>query len=99
MVLLSDLPIIEFSLLCDYYGQASCPEKVEPNGCIVGYSVVGPLYMIRKGPELVDLNVFLLTVSWLGLLIKQNKKEKKNRIRLLRFITVAFWYSKKSNQK
>ena len=99
MVLLSDLPIIEFSLLCDYYGQASSPEKVEPDGCIVGYSVVGPLYMIRKGPEFLDLNVVLLTVSWLGLLIKQNKKEKKNRIRLLCFIIVAFWYSKKSNQR
>ena len=38
---------------------------------------MGPLCIIGKGPELVDLNVFLLIVSGLGPLTRQNKKEKK----------------------
>ena len=56
---------------------ASCPEKVEMTWCTGGYFVVGPLCIIGKGPELVDLNVFLLIVSGLGPLTRQNKKEKK----------------------
>ena len=60
-----------------FMGPASCPEKVEPVWCTRGYSDVGPLCIIRKGSELVDLNVFLLIVSSLGLLTRQNKKGKK----------------------
>ena len=66
-----------FIIMSIIMGQASCPEKVQLAWCIVGYSVVAPLCIIYKGPELVDLNVFLLTVSWLALLVRQNKKEKK----------------------
>ena len=58
-------------------GLASCPEKVELAWCTGDYSVVGLLCIIRKGHEMVDLNIFLLIISWLGPLTRQNKKEKK----------------------
>ena len=58
-------------------GPASCLVRVEPVWCIEGYSVVGPLCIIREVPELVYLNAVLLIVSWLGPLTRHNKKEKK----------------------
>ena len=58
-------------------GSVSCTEKVEPAWCTEGYSVVGSLCIIRKGPELVDLNFFLYIVSWLGPLTRQTEKENE----------------------
>ena len=78
MVLLSDLDIIVIIIYVNYYyGASKLSRKCRTSLIFWGHSVVGPLYITCKGPELVDLNVFLLIVSWLGPLTRQDKKEKK----------------------
>ena len=72
-------------MLITIMGPASCPEKVELAWCTGGYSVGGQLCIIWKRPELDDLNIFLLIVSRLGPLTRQNKK----KLRLLSFIIVV----------
>ena len=52
-------------------------EFIKRNSSMMFVSRKRPLCMICKGPELVDLNVFLVIISWLGLLTRQNKKENK----------------------
>ena len=75
MVLLSDLAIIELLLLCRLlWRQQAVQKEVELAWCTGDYSLWDHC-IIRKGSELVDLNISLLIVSWLGQLNKIRRAE------------------------